>query len=532
MSADSDLPRVFSKKAVPFWIAGFVATCVMLQYFADILRPSSTEEAAGLILTNIEILVTMLTVTLGVTLLGLQFRAQSYTMMALIRYIRDRVVYGFISVFAVLIVFSMSVMIIPWMDPVEAAPFAFAGTSFSIVYLIGYVYYMVHEIQPTQVMAHLKARIDGIKASEMVSDIATGREKGSGWIELFVVWEQIMLRAVEADNFYVYRTGLDAVFSKLNDCLEIRDGDIRDPVYAFFFQYLSAVTLAGVRENRDRFVRITMDTFKTIDEEIPESHDQFNSRRMMAFHMWQHVMRESMRIGNVRMSRYGMLVMRQLLDRYLKRNRRDAGHVLTFFHMHMARAVDAAIASHNTGYLFDYLKILGEMVFPERRAADEPTPLEAWVMVMKHAVRTDRIGMFEYGAGRLFSAFGSAELGMDAIKHMHRAVDAVVAECGSDERCVRVLMDAYRKLLPERRPTRAWECIMYDSVGSSNDVIFDLCVTAIRDTLSDSDAGFFAEFACEMKNNSRLGVRMSPERLRGLATRIDMCLRKAGAPPG
>ncbi len=532
MSADSDLPRVFSKKAVPFWIAGFAVTCAMLQIFGgDHLRPGSPEEAIAFITVNVEILVTMLTVTMGVTLLGLQFRAQSYTMMALVRYIKDRVVYGFISVFTALIVFSMSVMIIPGIDPVAVSPFAFAGTSFSIVYLIGYVYYMVHEIQPTRTMAHIKTQIDGIRTSEMIPDIMAGRDTESGWIERFVVWEQIMLRAVETDNLYVYRTGLDVIFDKLHRCLEACKDDTRDPVYAFFFQYVSAVTLAGVRENRDRFVRITMDKLKTVDEAIPESRDKFSSRRMMVFHMWQHVMRESIRIGNVRMSHYGMLVIRQLLDRYLKRHPKDAGHILTFFHMYMSRAVDTAITNNNTDYLFDYVRIIGEMVFPERRAADEHTPLEAWIMIMKYAIRTERIGMLEYGIGRLFSVFGSAKHGTDAIKHTHRAIEAVAIECGSDERCVRVLMDSYRKLPPERWPVRAWKHVMFDSIHSSRDVIFDLCVSAIHDELSDSDAGFFAGVAPEMRSNSRLGVSMPSERIREIGAHIDMCLHKSGVPP-
>lgn len=516
MDADSQLPAIFRKRAIPFWIAGFVAACCTFQIFADVLRQDSLEEATVFISVNIEILVTMLTVTMGVTLLGLQFRAQSYTMIALIRYIKDRVVYGFISVFVVLIIFSMSSLIIPGIDQVRVAPFAFIGTSFSLVYLVGYVYYMVHEIQPTQMMKHIEKQIAGMGMSAMAGD-----EKKPHEIELFHVWEQIMLKAVDTDNFYVYRIGIRAIFDKLHDCLDKCEYSERDRIYTFFFQYISTVILSCVRENRERFVKVFMDVFRTTNEGIPDSDDEFSSRRMMMFHMWQHIMRESIQLGNIRMSNYGMSTITRVLDRYLEQYPEDSERTLTFFHMYMSRAVDFAITNNNTHYLFGYLEAFGTRNFPERRIAEERTPLHAWITIMEYAVTTGHINIFEYGIEKIFSVLRSVKPAANAARPMHEAVMRVVVKCRLDERYVRILMNAYSGLPEGQKPTRMWRHVLFDSVRSSSDVIFDLCISAIKDALSAPDAGFFSDFSRKMRENAELGRDMPEERITELVVRID-----------
>lgn len=480
------LPSVFAKKAVPFWAGGFVATSLLIMIYGHVLSPESHERATSFLSTNIEILVTMLTVTMGVTLLGLQFRAQSYTMMALILYVKDRIIYGFIIVFVTLIIYNMAALSIHEIDPRDAVPFAFVGTSFSLFYLVGYVYYMVHQIQPVQMMNHIQIRM-----KKLVADDIIRQESAHEKTELFHVWEQIMLKAVDTDNLYVFRRGTDIVYEVLNVRLNECNDDQKDNVYGFFFSYILTVMLSCVRQDRDRFVRIFMDRFKETVEPVPEQSDGFSSRRMMMFHMWQHIMRESIAHGNFRVSNYGMSSMSYLLQKYLKVYPKHMKKTMLFFHMYVSRVVDFAITNNYSPYMLQYLDIIEKHRFSEDRIADEHTPLCAWTAIMNNAVDRGDTKVFERGMKSIFTMILSPERNIKSTESTHDALLSVMSRCGSESRYVIIFMEHYARVHNDLRPTAILKHIVLQAVHSTDSIIFDICMSVIRNIMHVEDVEFF-----------------------------------------
>ncbi|MDA7940654.1 MAG: hypothetical protein MPJ02_00060 [Nitrosopumilus sp.] len=80
---DERPPAPFRRRYVPHWAAGAVVLLAVMAYFQhtghkpplDLTR----DGVESLLYTSAGIFATMLAVTLGVTLLGVQFRSQSYT---------------------------------------------------------------------------------------------------------------------------------------------------------------------------------------------------------------------------------------------------------------------------------------------------------------------------------------------------------------------------------------------------------------------------------------------------------------------
>ena len=317
LSRASSMPTPFKRGSVFIYIVVFAAAYVAT-YALDPSSASGLDRSTALsfLNTNTEILVAIFTVTMGVTLLGLQFRAQSYTMLALIEYVKDAVIYGFILVFVTLISFSILASTLPdWINPITATPYAVIGTVFSLIYLVGYIYYMIGKTQPEQVIQQVA---EGIRKTE-ASDIVAERDIFSKKFEAFQIWEQIMLRAVESDNAYIFRRGMVLILCSADICMRSYQDEKKDLVGKFFFQYISTIMFSCVRADRDRFVRLFMDHFKETDEVIPDSEEKYARRRMMAFHVWQHVMREAIMHRNMRILRYGMIAMDHVFGIYIQR---------------------------------------------------------------------------------------------------------------------------------------------------------------------------------------------------------------------
>ena len=384
-------PQIFQRKTFPLYVGAVIALCLILFVF-DLYYESNLSElnAVNFINTNIEILVTAFTVTMGVTLLGLQFRAQSYTMLALIQYIKDKVTYGFILVFLSLITFNMTVVTLPGIVNIATiAPYSMIGTFFSLLYLVGYIYYTIERIQPGQVLENIAKNMSKISVKEIdESDMHSDK------FEIFQIWEQIMLRSVEIDNVYTFRKGMNLIFIIYNKC--IKEGNIgqKEIIGKFFFQYISSVMLVCVRQNRDRFVRIFMDHFKNNTEQIPDNKKDYGSRKLMNFHIWQHIMREAIIHNNIRILRYGMIVLINSMSKHLDQNTTVTHHekTINFFHAYTSRLTHNAISSNCGDFLGIYLKD-----YPKNPTKNFRLYLDMWRIIMNYAIKHEQYALFEQG---------------------------------------------------------------------------------------------------------------------------------------
>ncbi|MDA7952910.1 MAG: DUF2254 domain-containing protein [Nitrosopumilus sp.] len=191
-----------------------------------------TEGAKGLLYTNAQILATMLTVTLGITLLGMQFRAQSYSLIGMMDYMNDKVVYGFTAVFVIGTIFSIIAAgapkeMIDWM-----VIYAITGTIFSFFYQAGYIYHLVYKLQVPQMLE------DNYKKMKKSAKTISSKESlDTTHYDPFDIWEGIMKRTIETGNSEMFENGLKKIYYIINketsntdsdDCKETSNTDSDD----------------------------------------------------------------------------------------------------------------------------------------------------------------------------------------------------------------------------------------------------------------------------------------------------------------
>lgn len=202
---------IFRKRSIAAWAAVAAVTFAALAGAHALDRqpesgPPERDAAIGMLHTNAEILATILAVTLGVTLLGLQLRSQSYTMVGLIEYINDKVIIGFIGAFVAGIMFSMaSTLGLSPLDPAWAAAYALTGTFFLLCYHAGYTYHVIYKLQFSQMLADTSRKM-ALHAREDPVDRRP-----------FVIWQGIMKRVVDTGDQRTFQLGMEGVLLMFGD---------------------------------------------------------------------------------------------------------------------------------------------------------------------------------------------------------------------------------------------------------------------------------------------------------------------------
>lgn len=213
----------------------------------------------------------MLAVTLGVTLLGLQFRSQTYTMTGMMEYMKDKVVYVFIFVFVSGTAGSMiaSGHIRSEYDAGWAASFAIMVTVFSLVYHAGYIFHLVYKLQLSQML-----KDNNIKMQKSIKRMA--KSENSEITNLgkpFEIWEGIMEKAIETDNHAIFKLGIGIIFNLMRK----HEYLLIFSIYKEISNYADNVCKSCMYRNRYSFVEIYMDEMLRTYSAILETEDVFNN---------------------------------------------------------------------------------------------------------------------------------------------------------------------------------------------------------------------------------------------------------------
>ena len=394
--SNNQIPSLFSKSFVPVHIIIFVLSSVLIHVF-DLPKHLTLDgqTAVSVLSTHTEVLVAIFSVTMGVTLLGLQFRAQSYSMLALIQHMKDTVIYGFVAVFLTLIVFTMVASAQPvWINPITAVPYAILGTVFSLLYLVGYVYYMIYRTQPEQVIQSLGKAIIGITPEIIVRENRLSKK-----FESFQVWEQIMLRAVENDDVYVFSNGMDQILLSVINCRKLCQDSQKDDVGKFFSRYITAVLAAAVRTDRKRFVSVFMSYFEKISEPMPDKGDLYYKHRMMMFRIWELVMSDAILHRNTGMQNAGMISMDQATERYMNESGSLDATAAAFLHTYIYRLAYNAVYEGQNHFLVLYMECWARYCsysksHKDDNSWDHSTPIGVWAALMIYAGRAGNHHLF------------------------------------------------------------------------------------------------------------------------------------------
>ena len=175
--SSSDSPLIFRKKFLPAWVVFFLISIISI-YATQGMGGLKTETAISFLIADIGMLVTVLTVTMAMTMLEIQFRAQSYTMLSIIQHVRDKVIYGFVLVAMSMIAFVSIPLVFPdIIDPLHATPYAVVGTMFTLIYLTGYVYYMIGKAQPEKVIKDIIDQVTTIEPNDIIKHASEEKKR-------------------------------------------------------------------------------------------------------------------------------------------------------------------------------------------------------------------------------------------------------------------------------------------------------------------------------------------------------------------
>ena len=426
-----------------------------------------SEAAISFFHTNLGLLVTMFTVTMAMTMLEIQFRAQSYTMLSIIQHVKDWVIYGFVSMMIMLIMFSTIILTTNMINPAHALPYAAMSTIFAIVYLAGYVYYMIGKAQPEHVMRDVVRDVINIKPHDIITHAQMDENKK---LKIFHVWEHLMLRAVQTDNTYVFKAGIgpmsDVAISSIRDCAE----DEKDKVGKLFFQHMLPVILSCVRADRDRFIRLFMDHFKKFSDPVPKNLSGYSARRLMMLHLWDHVMREAIIRGNLRIMRYGMLTINHMSTQYVKSQGMDAR---LFFHTYVRRLVEYAFANDSREFLGLYLNDWSKHYLSLRSETIpyQYTPLAIWEHITMHACKFGDSYMF----GRAISGMRDVITKDDELVDSLTRISKIMLKSDNSFLLSMAFLDGTNNMAVF--PTQSWKNIAWDALIDKNQTLLHAVIS-------------------------------------------------------
>lgn len=269
-------PYLFRKKFLMVWIP---VTILIYTYVYMMMDATNSylqiDEARVLdvLFINAGILATILTVTLGVTLLGIQFRMQSYTTIGLIDYVNDKVVYGFIFVFIINIMFNVIVALQPTIlpPPKSLISLVIVGTFFSLLYYIAYIYHVIYKLQQSQILNDTRKKM--INAASKITKKTTSnidakpirsRSSNTKYLikhEPFEIWKDIAKKAINTDDTDLFDKNLTNMFEVIkNEKIWNKDVDLMD----FLSKYIIDVMEYCSNQNRHNLEKIFI---KIIDED-------------------------------------------------------------------------------------------------------------------------------------------------------------------------------------------------------------------------------------------------------------------------
>ena len=197
------------KRSILLWIGLIIGAIIVVSLGAGSDYKNIDESyAVNFLNVNAAILVTILAVTMSFTLLGLQFLAKSHTPRALGAYLKDKVIWGFPTLYVSLITLSMFSVTYPViLPPSVLIEYAFFGTFFSLAYLICFIYYTVKKIQPEKIISDTYKNIQSENPDLIVNNEGKLDSTDLGF-RPFIILEQTLLKSVNNNDIVSFDLGM------------------------------------------------------------------------------------------------------------------------------------------------------------------------------------------------------------------------------------------------------------------------------------------------------------------------------------
>jgi hypothetical protein len=184
------------------------------------LKPDPTA-AASLLVSYSELLTTIFAITISVTLIAVQYLAETYTPRSVTGYFNDSFFAGFIFLY----VFSISLDLSVASFPQTFQPSIFVWGSlvlllFCLVYLVAYPFHVISKLQPARALERIDARIPSnffqiITQAPYWSGNITDSNK-----EPFIILEQMIIRSIRDNDYDLYIQCLNFLVKTSNNLID------------------------------------------------------------------------------------------------------------------------------------------------------------------------------------------------------------------------------------------------------------------------------------------------------------------------
>ena len=532
-----DAPSLLKiKSVVIISIIGITAMAIWIGTTMELYSyEGGTDNTVMFLHTNIEILVATFAVTLGVTLLGLQFRAQSYSMQTLMRYIKNKVVYCLVVIFIVLISANMAlVYMIDTRHPLIAdyerfiLPTMMGLTVCSLYYLAGYIFYMVERTQLRHMLNSIKDEInctgvDNIKPSD--SDDPGEQEKADRRrgkaFEPFQIWEQVTFKAVADGNMYVFRESIKLMLDA-RDAFRDREG--WEHLSRLTLVFLKPVMLQCARTDRVEMVGHFLNRSAAHIRPILGRDGKLDKEGAGVVDVWTSMMREAITYNNVDVldecSEAMWVSMEENIGEW-EGDEHMVGEVVDFFHAKFSSLVGIAVSDDHHAFMMRYMDfVFRRFVHIVRYERLYVYALSRWEAIMTHSIDAGNYEVFEIGITRMFyyidDILGDDSPAPQDVKYTNKeakrpASSIVMLEefsetlqrlcdrmCNRwDRRYVKALLRKYPSWLRDgaERPDRAWMRIMLESIRRGDSAAFTAGLDAIAGyTVARKELGSLKEY--------------------------------------
>lgn len=417
-SPDNKLPKIFNKTFIGFWVAGFMGVFALVLWgLSEINTPTYIKE---FLYANTAILVTIFTVTMGFTLLGLQFKAQLYSMLDLISYLKNKVVYGFILTLVVSIIFNIIASIFfSILDPNLVISFAIVGTIISLTYFIGYVYYTTYEIQPSQVLQrmHRGMKKELIDYTNIVdksdANFTSDYDHVSDKFEQCAVWEQIMLKAIEDDNKYIFERGIRIMFHLWNKNKNQSNDKKNNIVINIFSNLIKTTMLSCVEQDRDRFAKIFLDRYKNTLKSYLGSTGTFSFDDEPS-DLWHRIIYRAIEKNNRYVFNHCVDMMFELRSYYLDRcDDKEKNTIIQYFFLHISLPMMECVTRNRKKFVDAHMDNFVDMLEHTISNSDDfpkISVIDIWKDIMIWAAKSNNKDILEQGIKMIFRLNKSLEM--------------------------------------------------------------------------------------------------------------------------
>lgn len=422
-------PYMFRRKFLCVWIPLSVAVYVSL--FLIQQSPSShiltiKTNPTDFLYINAGILATMMIVTLGVTLLGLQFRMQSYTMTGSIDYVNDKVVYGFIVMFIGNIMFSVITAIQPsfFPSPQSLTPFVITGTFFSLCYHAAYTYHVIYKLQPSQILNDTNQKmINAISSiTKDVGKLRKNTKKISSRSsrlayniknESFEIWKDVTKKAISTGDTDTFTDNLNIILGLVKKEKTLND-DIN--LAEFLSDYISDIMEYCLECNQQGSIRAFLMTINNDGIMEITDNDSQNRKylRIVVLTILEQIMLNSINNNVLNVFTYNMNILIKIHKDLKTHDGKELKSITSFMIDCFCNVVESCITQNRYNFQIEFIrKIVDANILVTN--TDNPDlqklKMNALVLIgkmMRSAAENGRYDIFRYAMDVLIDVLNSA----------------------------------------------------------------------------------------------------------------------------